>query len=254
MRKAAKGMRDTAIPESRIGSRRGLCEGQEATFADIKSGAGRVPAIDCAAPLAPLATSRQSMPMNESPARSRIEAIKLALGQRSIVLVGMMGAGKSAVGKRLGNAMGLPFKDADVEIEAAATMSIPDIFALHGEAFFRDKERRIIARLLTDGRPIVLATGGGAYMNEETRETIRQRAVSIWLRAEFDVLFRRVKRKANRPLLQNPDPEGTLRTLIMIRDPIYAEADVSVESRDVAHEVVLTETLDAIARHLGVLA
>jgi len=180
----------------------------------------------------------------------RERALAAALGRRSIVLVGMMGAGKSAVGKRLGQRLGLEFRDADTEIELAAKKSIPEIFASDGEPFFRDKERRVIARLLQDCEPQVLATGGGAYMNEETRELIRTRAVSIWLKADFDVLMRRVRRKPTRPLLQTADPEATLRGLIDKRYPVYAQADVTVLSRDVAHEMVLDDVLAALEDYL----
>jgi shikimate kinase len=139
-------------------------------------------------------------------------SITRQLGARSIVLVGLMGAGKSTVGRRLAQKLGLPFRDADHEIEAAAGMSIPDIFSIHGEAYFRDGERRVIGRLLQEG-PMVLATGGGAYMNEETRARIAENGVSVWLRADLDVLMRRVRKRATRPLLQNPDPEGTMRPI-----------------------------------------
>ncbi len=131
--------------------------------------------------------------------------ISAALGTRSIVLVGMMGAGKSTIGRRLSARLRLPFLDADTEIEAAAGMSIPDIFETHGEPHFRDGEARVIARLL-DGGPAVIATGGGAFMREETRGRIRSKAVSIWLKADADIIMRRVKRRADRPLLQTADP------------------------------------------------
>ncbi len=146
----------------------------------------------------------------------RMAPISNALGSRSIVLVGMMGAGKSSVGKRLSQRLGLPFFDADTEIERAAGMSIPEIFEKRGEAEFRQGEQRVIARLLGDG-PMILATGGGAYMNDATRQLIGQQGVSIWLKAEFDVLMRRVRKRSNRPLLQNPDPEGTLKRLMDAR-------------------------------------
>jgi shikimate kinase len=162
----------------------------------------------------------------------------------------MMGAGKSAVGKRLAARLGLEFRDADAEIEEAAKKTISEIFASDGEAFFRDKERRVIARLLACEQPIVLATGGGAYMNEETRALIAQCSVSIWLKAEFDVLMRRVRRKPTRPLLQTPDPEGTLRKLIDVRYPTYAQADVTVLSRDVAHDMVLEDVIGALETYL----
>ena len=181
----------------------------------------------------------------------RERALVEGLGNRSIVLVGMMGAGKTAVGKRLAARLGLEFRDADTEIEAAAQKSIAEIFASEGEPFFRDKERRIIARLLTAERPIVLATGGGAFMNGETRQTIKACAISIWLRAELDVLLRRVRRKSNRPLLRTADPQETLRGLIEVRYPIYAQADIIILSRDVAHEVILAEALRAIEQHVS---
>jgi shikimate kinase len=173
------------------------------------------------------------------------EAIRARLGKRSIVLVGLMGAGKSTVGRRLAAKLGLPFTDADHEIEAAAGMSIPDMFALHGEDYFRNGERRVIARLLQDG-PGVLATGGGAYMNPQTRARIAEAGVSVWLRADFDVLMRRVRKRQNRPLLQNPDPEGTMRRLIETRYPVYALADVAVESREIPHDKVVQDAVLAL--------
>lgn len=188
--------------------------------------------------------------MRTSPGE-RDQAIAAALGGRSVVLVGMMGAGKTAVGKRLALRLGLAFRDADAEIEAAAQKTIPEIFEVEGEAFFRDKERRVVARLLGDGAPLVLATGGGAYMNAQTREAIRSGAVSIWLRAELDVLMRRVRRKANRPLLKTADPEGTLKALMEARYPVYALADVTVMSRDVPQDVVLDDVLRALDAHLS---
>jgi shikimate kinase len=175
--------------------------------------------------------------------------IRERLDRRSIVLVGMMGAGKSSVGRRLASRLGLPFFDADTEIERAAGMTIPEIFATRGEGEFRDGERRVIARLLTSG-PSVIATGGGAFMSEETRERIDENGVSIWLRAEFDVLMRRVRKRSNRPLLKTADPEGTLRKLIEDRYPVYALADVTVHSRDVPHETVVQDIVDALDRRL----
>ena len=173
------------------------------------------------------------------------------LGSRSIVLIGMMGAGKTAVGKRLAARLGFEFRDADAEIESAAQKSIPEIFETDGEAFFRDKERRVIARLLGEGERLVLATGGGAFMNAETRATIAGLGVSIWLKAEFDVLMRRVRRKSNRPLLQTADPEATLRALLAAREATYGQADITVLSRDVAHDIVLADVLAALEDHLG---
>jgi len=181
------------------------------------------------------------------------EAARLvaALGSRSIVLVGMMGAGKTSVGRRLAQKLGLEFVDADAEIEAAHRMTIPEIFAAHGEPYFRDGERRVIARLLAHGRK-VLATGGGAFMNEETRARIAERAVSVWLKADFDVLLRRVRKRSNRPLLANADPEATLKRLIDDRYPVYALADITIVSRDGPHELVIADLLAALGKALGV--
>lgn len=173
------------------------------------------------------------------------EGVRTRLRNRCIVLVGLMGAGKSTVGRRLAARLGLPFKDADQEIETAAGMTIPDIFAEHGEDYFRDGERRVIARLLQQG-PAVLATGGGAYMNAETRVRIAEAGISIWLRADFDVLMRRVRKRSNRPLLQNPDPEGTMRRLMDARHPVYALADVVVNSREIPHDRVVHDALVAL--------
>jgi len=174
-------------------------------------------------------------------------AILGRLGRRSIVLVGMMGVGKSSIGRRLAGRLGIPFVDADSEIEKAAGMSVADIFAHHGEADFRNGEARVIARLL-DGGPQVLATGGGAFMNPNTRDLIRAKGVSIWLRAELDVLLRRInKRRNDRPLLQTADPEETLRTLLMEREPVYAQADLTVHSREVPHEAIVADIMTVLA-------
>jgi shikimate kinase len=188
------------------------------------------------------------MPEIASPAptsTSQEAAITAALGTRSIVLVGMMGAGKSTIGRRLAARLRLPFLDADSEIEAAAGMSIPDIFETHGEAHFRDGEARVIARLLDTG-PGVLATGGGAFMRPETRERIGGKAVSVWLKADADVIMRRVKRRADRPLLQTADPAGTVGRLIEEREPVYQRADLTIWSRDVPHEKIVDECIDAL--------
>jgi shikimate kinase len=179
-------------------------------------------------------------------------AVVARLGDRSIVLIGMMGVGKSSIGRRLGARLGIPFIDADAEIERAAGMSIADIFARHGEAAFRSGEARVIARLL-NGAPQVLATGGGAVMDPATRALIQQRGVSIWLSAEFELLLRRIsKRKADRPMLQTADPAATLRELLAAREPIYAQADLTVQSRDVPHDAVVAEIIDRLAAFLGV--
>lgn len=184
------------------------------------------------------------------PSSDRVERLKAAIGSRSLVLVGIMGCGKSSVGRRLAAMLDLSFVDADTEIETAANMTIPEIFATHGEGYFRAGEQRVIARLLKIG-PQVLATGGGAYMNAETREEIRKAGISIWLKADFDVVMMRVRKRTNRPLLQQPDPEGVMRRLIAERYPVYASADVTVQSRDVPHEVVVLEILEALENHLG---
>ncbi len=168
----------------------------------------------------------------------KAEAFRARLGTRSIVLVGMPGSGKSSIGRRLAQRLGLDFSDADTEIEAAANMSIPEIFQARGEAEFRKGERKVIARLLEAG-PQVIATGGGAFMNEDTRARVRERGVSIWLKADIETLLKRVKRKSNRPLLQNPDPEGTLRNLLAAREATYAEADLTVTSCEIPHEEVV---------------
>ena len=177
------------------------------------------------------------------------EAIVAALGKRAIVLIGMMGAGKSTVGRRLAARLGLSFVDADVEIESAAGMSIPDIFATHGEQAFRDGEVRVIARLL-DGAPNVVATGGGAWMRPDTRERIRARGVSVWLKADAEVLLRRVKRRSDRPLLQTADPAATIEKLVAERYPVYAEADLTLLSRDVPHDRIVDECIAALAGYL----
>src|SRR6202166_4676929 len=188
------------------------------------------------------------MPENIHPSRTTAAQdaeIMAALGTRSIVLVGMMGAGKSTIGRRLSARLRLPFLDADSEIEAAAGMSIPDIFEIHGEPHFRDGEARVIARLLDSG-PAVLATGGGAFMREDTRNRIGEKAVSIWLKADADIIMKRVKRRADRPLLQTADPAATVGRLIEEREPVYQHADITIWSRDVPHEKIVDECVDAL--------
>jgi shikimate kinase len=163
----------------------------------------------------------------------------------------MMGAGKSSVGRKLAARLVLPFADADTEIEAAAGMTIPEIFEIRGEPEFRSGEARVIARLL-DGGPQVLATGGGAYMNAETRKLIKDKGVSIWLRAGFDVLMRRIRRRTDRPLLHTADPDATLKRLIDERYPVYALAELAIESRDVSHEVIVEEVIAALADYFSI--
>jgi shikimate kinase len=169
---------------------------------------------------------------------------------RTIALVGLMGAGKSAIGKRLAQRLGLPFVDADTEIEAAAGCTIEEFFERFGEAEFRAGERRVIQRLL-EGPPHVLATGGGAFMDPHTRAVMRDKAITIWLRADLNVLFERVSRRTHRPLLKNGDPRGTLERLMAARYPVYAEADLVVDSRDAPADRTADEVHAALLRHVG---
>lgn len=171
------------------------------------------------------------------------------LRRRTIALVGLMGVGKSSVGRRLANTLGLPFRDADSEVEEAAGRTIPEIFAELGEPAFRDGERRVIGRLL-EGPPHVLATGGGAFMNPETRALIKERAISVWLKADLDVLARRVGRKDSRPLLAGKDPIDVLRAQAEARYPAYAEADITVETGDTAHHIAVGQVIQALTDYL----
>jgi shikimate kinase len=189
-------------------------------------------------------------PHNPAVAAPSDAAVVTALGRRSIVLVGMMGAGKSSVGRRLAARLAIPFIDADAKIEEAAQMTIAEIFEKYGEEDFRSAEARVIARLL-EGGPQVLATGGGAFVDAGTRAAIRAQGLSFWLKADFDVLLRRVKRRSDRPLLQSGDPAQTLTRLIAERYPVYAEADVTIHSRDVPHEKIVEELLRSLAGRLG---
>jgi shikimate kinase len=166
--------------------------------------------------------------------------------KNTIVLVGLMGAGKSTIGQRLAKRLGMKFVDADGEIEKAAGCTVEDIFALHGESAFRDGEQRVIARLL-EGPAHVLATGGGAFLNAATRESIKQRAVSVWLRADLDTLVRRVKRGSERPLLKNGEPREILAGLMKAREPIYASADLVVDSGDGPAENVVDQIVANLA-------
>ncbi len=172
------------------------------------------------------------------------------LKSRTIALVGMMGVGKSSVGRRLATALDMPFRDADAEVELAAGRSITDIFEDLGEAAFREGERRVIARLL-DEAPHVLATGGGGFINDETRRLIKSKAISVWLKTDLDVLARRVGRKGDRPLLKGKDVLATLSELARARDPIYAEADVIVTTGDAPHQVTVDLIIEALQRHLA---
>jgi shikimate kinase len=175
------------------------------------------------------------------------------LRARSIVLVGLMGAGKTTVGKGLASALRMPFRDADIEIERAARRTVAEIFAERGEAEFRDGERRVIARLLTQEPPHVLATGGGAFMQSETRAVVQANAISIWLKVDLDLLVRRVSRKKTRPLLHNRDPREVLTTLAEQRYPHYAEAALTVESGDASVSATVQTLLSALNAHLYAL-
>ena len=178
-----------------------------------------------------------------------VEDMAARLGHRSIVLVGLMGAGKSTVGRRLAQRLDLPFRDTDAEIETAARMTVAELFAAYGETEFRALEARVVARLAEDG-PQVLATGGGAFMAEATREMLRAKAVTVWLKADLDTLMERVMRRGNRPLLKTADPRATMRDLMDRRYPVYGLADVTIQSRQVKREVIADEIVEALDRHL----
>ena len=169
-----------------------------------------------------------------------------ALGSRSVVLVGMMGAGKSSIGRRLAARLGIPFIDADTEIESAAGMTIPEIFAKHGEPYFRAGEARVIARLLEQG-PQVLATGGGAVMDAHTRALIHGKGLSVWLKADIEVLLKRTKRRGDRPLVDR------IKELLPAREPLYAQSDITVQSRDEPHDIIVDEIIAAMPAHLAAL-
>jgi len=175
--------------------------------------------------------------------------IKSRLGERSIVLVGLMGAGKTTIGRRLARRLDIPFADADREIEKAAGKTVQEIFDEDGEEFFRSGERRVIARLLDNG-PQVLATGGGAWMSGETRAKVAEKGISVWLRADLDILMERVSRRPGRPLLQNPDPRAVMEKLMNERYPVYEQADVTVESRNAPHQTIVSDIIRALAAWL----
>jgi len=176
--------------------------------------------------------------------------ILTALGRRSVVFIGLMGAGKTAIGRKVAATLGLPFLDSDQEIEAVSRMTIPELFERYGEPEFRALEQRVIARVLEQG-PQVLSTGGGAYMNETTRALIGDQGVSVWLKADIDVLMDRVSKKQNRPLLKNADPRGVMERLIAERYPVYAHADVTVPTREEKKEVISAEVINSLAAHLA---
>jgi shikimate kinase len=177
------------------------------------------------------------------------DELNALLAGRPIVLVGMMGAGKTTVGRRLANRLGRHFIDSDEEVEKAAGMSIEDIFKSHGEADFRAGEVKVIARLLKE-EGLVLGTGGGAFINPDTRALVKATAISVWIKADFDLLFARVSRRANRPLLKTANPRETLKKLIEVRYPVYAEADVTIVSRDIPQDQVASDVIDALLQRL----
>lgn len=178
-----------------------------------------------------------------------VKLVRENIAHKSIVLVGLMGAGKTTIGRRVAQKLNLDFVDADHEIERAADMSVAEIFEKHGEKAFRDGERRVIARLLENG-PQVLATGGGAYMDEQTRKAIGQNGICIWLDCKHSLLMKRVRRRSTRPLLQTADPDQTMRDLMDERYPVYAKADIRVESRDVPHNAIVNDVIAALAGFL----
>ncbi len=178
------------------------------------------------------------------------DTIQDRLGTRSVTLVGLMGAGKTTVGRRLAALLDLPFHDTDHEIELVSRMSIPELFESYGEPEFRALEARVVGRLTAEG-PQVVATGGGAYMHEETRSLLKQSAITVWLKADLDTLMDRVRRRANRPLLKQDDPRAVMRGLIETRYPIYAEADITIPTRNVKRDVIAQEIIEALDRHLA---
>jgi len=191
--------------------------------------------------------------VNRAVIADRSSTIRRALNGRSIVLVGIMGVGKSTIGKRLSQYLDIPFVDADKEIEKAAGMSVQDIFEQFGEDAFRSGEKKVIKRLMGEGQKI-LATGGGAFMNEEIRADIAAGGVSVWLNADLDILMKRVQRRADRPLLKTEDPEATMKALLDERNPIYGLSDVHIESRTVSRDVIAAEVVDLLADKLPEIA
>lgn len=181
-------------------------------------------------------------------AHSQADEARACLGKRIVAFVGLMGAGKSVIGRLTAQAMRIPFVDSDHEIEHVSRMSISDLFARYGEAEFRALEARVIKRLVQEG-PMVLSTGGGAFMQAPVRENIERCGLSLWLKADLDVLWERVRRRSHRPLLKTDDPEAALSALLDERYPVYAQADLIVQSRDVAKETIVDEVLDAIIKH-----
>lgn len=191
--------------------------------------------------------------INRAVIADRSSTIRRALNGRSIVLVGIMGVGKSTIGKRMAQYLDIPFVDADKEIEKAAGMSIEDIFDQFGEEAFRSGEKKVIKRLMGEGQKI-LATGGGAFMNEDIRADIAEGGVSVWLDADLEILMKRVQRRSDRPLLKEDDPEAVMKKLLDERNPVYALADVKIESRTVSRDVIAGELVDLLAEELPGIA
>ena len=194
--------------------------------------------------------------MNALPANAPGDSHAALLGRldnRSIVFVGLMGAGKTAIGRKVAAILALPFIDSDQEIESVSRMTVPELFERYGETEFRALEQRVILRVLEHG-PQVLSTGGGAFINAQTREAIASHGVSIWLKAELDLLMERVSKKQNRPLLKSPDPRAVLERLMAERYPVYATADVTVSTRDDRKEVIAAEVVGALSAHFGIQA
>ena len=194
---------------------------------------------------------KQLMTAHQNPPGETHPALLGRLGSRSIVFVGLMGAGKTAIGRKVATMLSLPFIDSDQEIESVSRMTVPELFERYGETEFRALEQRVILRVLENG-PQVLSTGGGAFMNAQTREAIAAHGVSVWLKAELDLLMERVSKKQNRPLLKSADPRAVLERLMGERYPVYATSDVTVPTRDDRKEVIAAEVLDALCRHFGI--
>lgn len=190
------------------------------------------------------------MNLATQPAEDALAALREQIGRRSIVFVGLMGAGKTAIGRKVAQALGLPFADSDHEIETVSRMSIPELFERYGEPEFRALEERVVVRLVRDG-PQVVSTGGGAFMNAHARAAIAEHGISVWLKADIDTLMVRVAKKPNRPLLKNPDPRAVMERLMAQRYPVYALADITVQTREARRELITEEVLESIAAYLA---
>ncbi|MDP3895955.1 MAG: shikimate kinase [Mesorhizobium sp.] len=190
------------------------------------------------------------MNLATQPAEDTLAALRKQIGKRSIVFIGLMGAGKTAIGRKVAQALGLPFADSDHEIETVSRMTIPELFERYGEPEFRALEERVVVRLVRDG-PQVVSTGGGAFMNAHARSAIAEHGISVWLKADIDTLMLRVAKKPNRPLLKNPDPRAVMERLMAERYPVYALADITVQTRDARRELITEEVLESLAAHLA---